>query len=58
MPYQPPKEPTGLPTIQAIVYDGLGMKRPDGAMTMQEWRKEVCLYWIEVMVLHMAQTID
>jgi hypothetical protein len=58
MPYQPPKEPTGLQTIQAIVYDALGMKRPDGVMTMEEWRREVGLYWIEVMLLHMAQAID
>ena len=45
-----PKKPSMKQEIDAIVWDALGRPRPAGAMTLREWKQEVCVYWFERMV--------
>ena len=55
---RPPNEPTLRQELQAIIHDGLGLKRPAGAKTMEEWRRETCLFRFGQMLTHMAEAID
>lgn len=55
---RPPNEPTLRQELKAIFHDGLGLKRPAGAKTMEEWHRETCLFWFEQMLKLMAEAID
>jgi hypothetical protein len=50
--------PTNLDQIKAIFYDALGLPKPAGMMTLQEWERQVCLYRFEQLIQYMAEAID